>query len=638
MILGVHRVLQSFLTRRADRVIVPSEFLARIVTGWGVPNDRIAVIYNFPSISQGTFDVPIPFSTRFKIVTVGRLVTWKGIDNVIRVVKSIGEDVGLIVVGDGPEEERLRSLAQELGIADRVCFLGRIDQPSVLSVLGTSDVCVLNSTYEGLPHVVLEAMFVGVPVVATAVGGTPELIEDGRTGLLVDPGDKTGLKVAIERLLASEDFRHELGRNAQAIALARFAPRKSLDQTEAVLNTVRLVKSAAHSQVAALSASFTHDGGSFKAQAAILTIMTGSVAFLGLIQGAIVARILGPADYGLAALVVAYPTLIIGLLDARSSDLSIKYLAEFSDAADGFKAGAICLLSLLIDLAVVLVALGFVMATGSWADAYVLQGTNSSSLSTIYAASQLFRVPVGTGYAILIVGAVLQGLGYLIIAFPLAAKSWGALRLGSLSHLRAMHRELGRFVAFSELHALLMTIPRHVDLLLVGALAGTTEAGHFRLGRAFQSAAWIIGGPIQQGAYRRITMLRTQHGLASARHFTRRLAVMLALTLSLPISAALLLTPVLIRWVAGEAFIDGSTSIQILFAATGLWLIGSWVRPWFLATGAINRYTFMFAASLVPYVVVALLATPAIGASGMALGYLLHSLVLLIPLSFAALR
>lgn len=126
----------------------------------------------------------------------------------------------LLLVGDGPLRSRLEEMAGHLDLADRVRFLGiRTDVPEILAA---SDVFVLSSHYEGNPLSVMEAMAAGKPVVATAVGGVPELVEDGVSGILVPPGDMESLATALKVLAADVDLRQHLGQAALSRAQERF--------------------------------------------------------------------------------------------------------------------------------------------------------------------------------------------------------------------------------------------------------------------------------------------------------------------------------------------------------------------------------------------------------------------------------
>jgi glycosyltransferase involved in cell wall biosynthesis len=144
----------------------------------------------------------------------------------------------LLLVGRGPEETRLRKLVDALGVSSRVHFLG--EYPDVASSLAQMDVYVQSSVAEGMPNSVLEAMATGLPVVATAVGGTPEIVTDGETGLLVPPGDPVALAEAIDKLLADPRLAEAFGRAGRARVEAHFGEKLMLQQVEALLD--RLVE------------------------------------------------------------------------------------------------------------------------------------------------------------------------------------------------------------------------------------------------------------------------------------------------------------------------------------------------------------------------------------------------------------
>lgn len=226
--------LRGWVARRADRVVVPSRYLRTIVSGWGVPPDRIAVVYNALEPVETSTPGDEAISSGRTIVSVARLVPWKGLDSLCRVVARL-PGVRLRVVGDGPERPSLESLAARLGIKHRVEFLGRVGPEQVAMILRGGDLFVLNSTYEGLPHVVIEAMQARVPVVATAAGGTPEIVEDRITGMLVRPGDEAHLQRAIEAVLESEELRRRLVAAASERIRVQFQWDKLVAETELIL-------------------------------------------------------------------------------------------------------------------------------------------------------------------------------------------------------------------------------------------------------------------------------------------------------------------------------------------------------------------------------------------------------------------
>jgi glycosyltransferase involved in cell wall biosynthesis len=228
--------MRSLPLRSAARVVVPSDYLRGIVGGWNIPAERTALVYNAveeelagPAEDEGAARDPAP-----TVVTVCRLVPWKGVDGLIRVTASL-PGVRLVVVGDGPLRGALGALAEELGVAGRVRFAGTLSAREVRRELRRADVFVLNSSYEGLPHVVLEAMSERTPVVATDAGGTGELVRHGETGLLVPVGDDAALRGAIQRLLGDPGLREALGEGALRRLRAEFSLAAMVETTERIL-------------------------------------------------------------------------------------------------------------------------------------------------------------------------------------------------------------------------------------------------------------------------------------------------------------------------------------------------------------------------------------------------------------------
>ena len=125
-------------------------------------------------------------------------------------------------------------MARGLGVLERIYFAGQRTGEETLALLAAADVFVLNSTHEGLPHVVLEAMSVGVPVVATAVGGTPEVVRDGENGLLIPPQVEGALCKILSRLVSSPDERTRLASEGKRTA-ASFGYLRMIEQTSALL-------------------------------------------------------------------------------------------------------------------------------------------------------------------------------------------------------------------------------------------------------------------------------------------------------------------------------------------------------------------------------------------------------------------
>jgi glycosyltransferase involved in cell wall biosynthesis len=231
--------LQRLYVRSASRVIVPSRYLAGLVAGWGVPADRIRVIYNAVSIDDLGRE-PVSRPPGPLLLTAGRLAPWKGMDHLLEVLARLRRSVPsvrLAVAGDGPMAATLRDRASRLGLDDAVLWLGGIPREQLIAWMRAADAFVLLSEYEGFPHVAIEAMTVGLPVALSRAGGNPELVTEGRTGLLLDPHDHDGSADALSQLLTDEPSRQALAAHARTRA-ADFRWPVLLSETLKVLREV----------------------------------------------------------------------------------------------------------------------------------------------------------------------------------------------------------------------------------------------------------------------------------------------------------------------------------------------------------------------------------------------------------------
>lgn len=232
------RALQAWTLRRSAAVIVPSGHIGRLVQGWGVPAERVQVVTNavprspLAEADRATLraELGLPLETPL-LVTVGRLTPVKGVDVAIRALEYL-PDALLVIVGEGEQRAELETLAAPYG--SRVRFVGQQPNQRALRFVRAADSFVLSSYTEGLSHVLLEALTVGTPVVATAVGGNPEILTDGVNGLLVPPGDPRALAAAIGRLLADPALAERLAAAGRARG-ADFDWEHTMAQTEAIL-------------------------------------------------------------------------------------------------------------------------------------------------------------------------------------------------------------------------------------------------------------------------------------------------------------------------------------------------------------------------------------------------------------------
>ncbi|MCX8043574.1 MAG: glycosyltransferase family 4 protein [Desulfobacterota bacterium] len=231
--------LRALWVRASTMIITPSKYLKNIVVGWGVPEEKITVIYNTVFDRGERTASFMPGDSVHKsiknIVSVGRLVPWKGFDELITVCTAL-PDTQLFIIGEGPCRNMLQHHIDTLQAQERVHLVGACPHDEILSYLCRADLFVLNSRYEGFPHIVLEAMHVGVPVIATDAGGTSELVQDGWNGRLVLPGDTLRLMQAMREVLDNAALRTTLVENGFK-TLERFSPEVLVDRTEQVLKT-----------------------------------------------------------------------------------------------------------------------------------------------------------------------------------------------------------------------------------------------------------------------------------------------------------------------------------------------------------------------------------------------------------------
>ncbi len=234
-------ILQGFVLRHVSAVTTPSRYLAdTIIRAYRVPASRVVVNYNAAEETEA-----VPFSaavTPRQIVATARLTEWKGVDGIIRAVALLVRDfpdIVLKVAGDGPAEASLKALVRELGMESHIDFLGRVSRAETWHVRKTSQVYVLNSLYEGLPHTVLTSFAADIPVVATDIPGTNEAVRDGISGLLVPPRDDKALAEAIARLFRDEALRTQLAKGGKKILAEKFSWEAHVRTLIAILESAR---------------------------------------------------------------------------------------------------------------------------------------------------------------------------------------------------------------------------------------------------------------------------------------------------------------------------------------------------------------------------------------------------------------
>ncbi|MBV8545526.1 MAG: glycosyltransferase family 4 protein [Acidobacteria bacterium] len=223
--LTIQARLEARHVRHADRVVTTSAYSAgRIASFYGIDREKIAIVPEL--IDLDAWDRALAGAPREqgppRILTVAHLYPRKGVDTLLRAFATTPRDAVLRIVGSGPERERLEELSHTLAIADRVHFLGHLPFTALAAEYRNATLFALPTEQEGFGIVFLEAMASGLPIIATRVAAVPEVVSDGVTALLANPGDESTLAQLLETLLGDAALRKRLG-DAGRAHVARFA-------------------------------------------------------------------------------------------------------------------------------------------------------------------------------------------------------------------------------------------------------------------------------------------------------------------------------------------------------------------------------------------------------------------------------
>ena len=184
--LEIAKFSRGWTATKADLVITPSMHLKEVVKNWGVLENNLQVIYN------GTKIQPIIDKQENEVlhfVTVGRLAPWKNIDKIIQAMALLNDEgLNFIfnIVGSGPIDEKLKKLVTDLKLEEKIFFLGQKTTDELNKIYLTSDIYIQASGYEGLPHVILEAINFNLSIISTPIGGTNEILLNGKNGWVLN--------------------------------------------------------------------------------------------------------------------------------------------------------------------------------------------------------------------------------------------------------------------------------------------------------------------------------------------------------------------------------------------------------------------------------------------------------------------
>ena len=229
------RWIQKFVVKKADKVITPSFYFKNIVSGWIGGSDKVEAIYNGIDLSSNqasSAEKPKDHSLK-RIFSAGRLVPWKGFATLIKIMKDLPE-WRLVIAGDGPMKNELKTLVKSLGLEERVKMTGALSREKLLSELKISDLFILNTSFESFSFQTVEAMHLGVPVITTNIGNLKEIVEDGKEGILVEPDNEEQLLQAIKKIDEDEKFRNLIIQNTKKKS-GEFSIDKTLNHLENVM-------------------------------------------------------------------------------------------------------------------------------------------------------------------------------------------------------------------------------------------------------------------------------------------------------------------------------------------------------------------------------------------------------------------
>ena len=240
--LEIAKFSRGWTATKADIVITPSRHLSNVVKNWGVKEDRLKVIYNGTRITNNEFSKSN--NKIIKLITVGRLAPWKNVNTVIEAVhllKNQDLKINLIIVGSGPEDSDLKKQVNNLNLTNEVIFTGQKKYSDIKEYYKSADIYIQASGYEGLPHVLLEAINFDLAIISTPIGGTNEILQDGKNGFILDlekgiKPNSENLKNIILEVVNNKKLTEEKKVNAKKLLNSKFDESKNLYEYLEILN------------------------------------------------------------------------------------------------------------------------------------------------------------------------------------------------------------------------------------------------------------------------------------------------------------------------------------------------------------------------------------------------------------------
>lgn len=410
-----------------------------------------------------------------------------------------------------------------------------------------------------------------------------------------------------------------------------------------------------------------------------LTIANLGVAVVGLLQTVIVARVLGPEGYGLAALIMAYPDLVHTFLDARSAQVLVRYLTPYRAQSDSERFLAVCWVGIAFDSAITIVCLVVIVATAPFAAFWLVKDSSVSSLLIVYSLAFLPGALSGTASAILssharfqltagfdlsmrvsrtvvVTTVVLSGAGvaglivanavmsaisgtlFAVIAITVVRRECrGPLFDTSTAVLGTERREILRFLIYNDISVAISMVPKQCDVLILGWFSSAASVGAYKLARLAATMVGYIVSPLQAVFYTKLAGLR-----ATDPDEIRTVCLRWTVTIGIPLGVALLvfsaLLPYVIPYIAGHAYAPAVVPTVILLAGCSVWLALFGLRPLYMCEGRVTEWARLNSVLSVVALAAFVTITPRFGVTGLAISSavvqvigLLTATLLLIP-------
>jgi O-antigen/teichoic acid export membrane protein len=400
-------------------------------------------------------------------------------------------------------------------------------------------------------------------------------------------------------------------------------------------------------------------GGRMSRDAVVLGAANLVVAGLGLIQTVMVARWLGPAQYGLATLIIAYPNLWWGIFDAKAKESAVRFLAEFHEKQDRASALAMCKLTYAIDAACALLTCGLVLATLPWATRVVpeealwlvalyvcgsvpfaLVGTSRAALLTLGRFDLLATAEIVVGVlrtAIVLVltfrggssvdlvigstiGVIVTSIGFGALGYIVIGRAWGgSWTSGHITLLRDRWREIGSFIVQNSFNVTLGTILSQMDVLLLGLFRSSSEVGVYKIAKTIAGSIDYIRGPIATAAYVDLARLWTTGQLIDFRRRVRDLRWRIGVPVGILCAGGALLVPLAVPAILGPAYGAAIGLAQVLMLGAAWHAAFFWLRVSFMAMGQLRPFLIVTTAASALMILGWTLSVEMAGAWGLAL-------------------